>query len=458
VPTQAALSLVPDTGGAPQPLVPLAENEATHRWPQFLPGGEHVLYTAHDLLDTFDEANIRVVSIKTGTARTLVQGGYFGRYLASGHLLYMRGGILYGVRFNLEKLEVASKPTALVHDIGGSSAWGAAQFDVSNTGTLVYRQPLTAQWPLAWMESTGDLQSLGLQPGSYYGPRLSPDGGSIAFSTGIANGDITVYDWQRATRRQLTTDGHGHFSPVWAPDGKHVVYRTHVQGTDEFALDWARADGGGEPQRLLTTRLPVLPGDISASGDLLYVQGRSGYDIWSLPLDLTDPERPKPGTPVAVLVSPANELQPVLSPDGRWLAYVSNAMRQGRSVMVRPYPGSPNAPERRWQISSRGAGDLPVWSRTGKLFYSAYTTSEPTARDIFMVPYQVSGDTFVAEEPVRWSKQPHLDLDLFRSFDVSSDGNRFVVVPSVDTGDVNRWRSGMTVLLNFFDEMKRRIP
>ena len=181
-------------------------------------------------------------------------------------------------------------------------------------------------------------------------------------------------------------------------------------------MDWARADGGGEPQRLLTSRLPVIPGDISAAGDLVYVQGQSGYDIWTLRLDLADPERPKAGAPVPFLVSPANELQPVLyPPDGKWLAYVLR-MRAHRAAWSWSGRSQPPAPRR------SAVGRYPVRGRrifrcgraTGELFYSRYMTAEPTVREIVKVPYRVSGDTFVADKPTLWSKQSHLDLDQFR--------------------------------------------
>ena len=458
VPTQAPLALFPDGGGTPQPLASFTENEATHRWPQFLPGGEHVVFTAHRLLDTFDDANIRVVSVKTGAVKTIVRGGYFGRYLPSGHLVYMRGGVLYGVRFDRDTLEVSGSPVALSREVAFNTAWGTAQFDFSNNGTLIHRRPVVSNWPLAWIDAAGTLQPVALRPGTLYGPRISPDGTAIAYSGPISNGDIRVYEWERDKVTEVTGDAQGHFSPVWTPDGKHLVYRTYVQATGEFALDWARADGGGDPQRLLTSRLPVLPGDISAAGDLVYVQGESGYDIWTLRLDLTDPERPKAGAPVPFLVSPANELQPVFSPDGKWLAYVSNASPQGRVVMVRPFTTSGATPERRWQVSGPGSSDFPVWSRNGDLFYSRYSSMEPTVREIVKVPYRVTGDTFVADKPIPWSKQAHLDLDQFRSLDASPDGSRFIAAPSVDPAGMQRWRTNMTVLLNFFDDVSRRIP
>ena len=182
-PTQSSLGVVADTGGDPQPrpLTPLAAGEATHRWPQFLPAGEHGVHGAWPL-DAFDDAAIRVVSVKTGEVKTIVSGAYFGRYVPTGHLLFMRGGILYGIRFDRGRLEVQGEPVPLLDDVASSPAWGAAQFTFSQSGVFLYRQPAAANWPLVWMDATGRIQPLLEKPGDYYTPRLSPDGSKLAYS------------------------------------------------------------------------------------------------------------------------------------------------------------------------------------------------------------------------------------------------------------------------------------
>lgn len=455
-PTQTALAVVPDTGGAPQPIAPLAPGEATHRWPQFLPGGEHVVYTAHRLLDGFDDAAIRVVSVKTREAKTILERGYYARYLPSGHLVFMRDGLLYGVRFDLKSLTAHGKSVAILDDVSASSSWGSAQFAASGSGVVVYRPEAVMNWSLAWMHKDGSTENLPLRPGAYYTPRLSPDGSAVAYAERAGTGDVIVYEWKRDKLTRITTDGAAHFSPVWSPDGKYLAYRSTLP-SGEFALEWSRADGSGEPVRLITARAALLPGDISPAGDLVYISGDVGYDIWTVKLDLKNPDRPVAGEPTAVVRTPANELQPVLSPDGRWLAYVSNPGNRGRAVFVRPFPSPLNAPDRRWQVST-GAGDLPVWSRNGRLFHGFYGSSDPTERQIYEVPYKVVGDTFVAERSVPWSAAVHLDRDQFRSYDVSPDGQRMIVSPSVDAELLNRSRTRPTLLVNFFDELKRRIP
>ncbi len=250
----------------------------------------------------------------------------------------------------------------------------------------------------------------------------------------------------------VTTDVNSHFGPVWAPDGKHVIYRSQSASTGEFSLDWARADGGGSARQLLTSKFPLMPGGISPSGRLIYTQGEKGYDIWTLPLDLSDADNPKAGAPEPYLKTAANELQPVFSPDGRWVAYVSNG-DQGRNVYVRPFPIPAQAPDRRW-IVSPGGGDFPVWSHTGQLFYT--TTFAPQRRSV-EVRYKVDGDTFVAEKPL-WSPAEYMDLDLFRNVDVSPDGQRFVVASETGADMVTSARSHLTLLLNFGDEIRRRLP
>jgi serine/threonine-protein kinase len=451
-PTQVPLAQIPDSGGTPKVLTPLAPGEATHRFPQFLPGGEYVLYTAHTLLDEFDNARIRVVSVKTGQAKTVVSGAYFGRYIPTGHLLFVRGGILYGVRFDLANLETRGTPVALVEDLRFSAAWGFGGFEVSRTGMLFYRKPIASAWPLVWLDANGKTEPLLSAPGQYYTPRLSPDGSLLAFSDGgTVRGNIRAYDWKRNKLNHVTTDNQGHIGPVWAPDGNHIAYRTRSSDKGDFSIDWARPDGAGEPQRLLTSKVPVMPESISTDGRFLaYLKENAGWDIWTLPLDLTDPERPKAGTPQEFVATPDNELQAAFSPDGKWISYVSNTGAAGRFPYVSPFRGRSSRADQRWRIAERTLS-FPTWSRTGNQIFAS-------ADRIRVLNYRTQGDSFIAEPSRIWSPTPILDLDLFQNFDASPDGKRMVIAPHPDARDEQEAISRLTVLMNFFDEVQRKIP
>ena len=120
-------------------MTDLQNGEATHRWPQILPGGKAVLFTAHTATIGFDAANIEVMSLADHRTRTLVRGGTYGRYLPSGHLVYVNRGTLFAVPFDVERLEVHGTPAPVLDQVRYTAAQGSAQLDFSQTGTLIYR-------------------------------------------------------------------------------------------------------------------------------------------------------------------------------------------------------------------------------------------------------------------------------------------------------------------------------
>jgi serine/threonine-protein kinase len=165
------------------PLTKLGPGETTHRWPQFLPGGGAVLFTASPSGGEQDNANIEALSLKTGEVKIVQRGGYYGRYLPSGHLLYLHQGVLFGVGFDPTRLEIHGAPVPLLQDVAANSATGGGQFDFSKTGTFVYAAGETAAQArqVSWLDSAGKLQPL-LAPGAYARPQLSPDGQKLAIS------------------------------------------------------------------------------------------------------------------------------------------------------------------------------------------------------------------------------------------------------------------------------------
>jgi serine/threonine-protein kinase len=442
----------------PQPLTRPVDGEATHRWPQYLPGGEYVLFTAHTLLNDFDEAVLEVVSVKTGKVKTILSGGYYGRYLPSGHLIYLRDGVLWGVTFDMGSLETRGSAKPLLDDIAVSTAWGTSRFDFSQTGVFVYRKPVMTKWPIVWLDRSGRRETILSTAKSYYTPRLSPDGHRLAVSEGgINRGNIVVYDLQHDRMTPITFDGQGHFGPVWTPDGEHLIYRSHYTATGEYALEWSKAAGGGTPLRLLTSKAAVLPYSISNDGrNLAYTTEKAGYDIWILPIDRGDPSHPKAGDPHPFATSPANELEPVFSPDGHWIAYGSNENRGsglGSRLKIRPFTPAKEDPDQKW-LFGVGVGYFPMWSRNGhELFY----VKTPENR-IMVVPYTTRGNSFIAGTPRVWSPEPVFITELFSSLDLSPDGKRFVTFPTPDKKDERDAVSHLSVLQNFFDEVRRRVP
>jgi serine/threonine-protein kinase len=446
------LSRVPAAGGLPQVLTKPGEGEVTNRWPQILPGGQSVLFTGSNTTAIYDDASIEVLSLKTGQARVVQRGGYFGRYLPGGYLVYLHQGTLFGVPFDRDRLEVRGTPAPLLEDVAGNKDTGGGQFDSSRNGTFVYLsgKPSGGNLTVAWLDSAGNTEPLLPAPGNYLDLRLSPDGNRLAFSTGAE--DIRVYDRGRNTTTRLTFTHLGSRFPVWTPDGKHIVFQS--QGASSVSLEWIRADGSGEAQRLLERKTELRSYSFSPDGKRLAfseLNAETGMDIWMLPLDASDPERPKPGKPEPFLRTAANELEPEFSPDGRWIAYMSDET-QRFEVYVRPLLAGGSSGSGKWLIST-GGGRLPAWSRDGReLFY------ETLDNRIMALSYTAKGDSFTPDKPRLWSSMQLFDLAPALNLDLAPDGKRFAVVPLPESAGEQKGPLHATFLLNFFDEVRRRIP
>jgi serine/threonine-protein kinase len=439
------LSLLPAGGGPAKPITRLATGQQTHRWPQMLPGGEAVLFTASlNNVGNDDNSDIDALSLKTGQVKVVQRGGYYGRYVPGGYLLYVQQGTLYGVAFDPARLETRGAPVPLLDDLAADAANGGGQFDVSRTGTLVYLagKGTPRTWRASWLDSSGKLQPLPLQPGQYGVSRISPDGRKLSFQNA---GDIFVYDLEKETPTRITFSGGTAAGAVWAPDSQHIVFQS------KSALFWIRSDGGGEPQRMLERQAPVIPWSFSPDGKRLAffeVDPETLADIWTLPLDLSDPDHPGPGKPESFLRSPADERIATFSPDGRWIAYRSDESGTA-TIYVRPFPAASGG---KWQISADGGARFPIWSKNGReLFY------ETGDNRIMVVDYTVNGNSFAPGKPKLWS-----DVQLLYpgslNLDLAPDGKRFVVLTAPESEGDGKSAVHVTMLLNFLDELKRRIP
>jgi serine/threonine-protein kinase len=343
---------VPEAGGKPQMLALKTDpaDPAAYRWPQILPGGEAVLFTA-GMPGMFDEATIAVAFLKTGEVKNLVRGGFFGRYLPSGHLVYIHQGTLFGVRFNLERLEVRGQPVPIQPEVAANATTGGGELDFSvgplGHGTLVYLsgRDVNSLRSTAWMDNAGKTTQLTTPAAAVFTPRLSPDGKLLALAM---TGDIYTYDPQRSAMTRITFGGATNLFPVWTPDRRHIVYGPRSSG-----IWWTRADGSAQPERILEGDRPANPGSFSPDGrrlaysQLTYTQPQ----IWILPLDTTDPDHPKPGKPELFPGSAAGNYEPAFSPDGKWLAFTATDSNTYQ-VYVRPYPAT--AGSGKWQISTCG--------------------------------------------------------------------------------------------------------
>ncbi|MBI1896076.1 MAG: PD40 domain-containing protein, partial [Acidobacteria bacterium] len=251
-----------------------AGGENSHRWPQILPGGEAILFTAGNVTAFEETASVVVQSLTNHRRKTLWRGGYYGRYLASGHLVYVQQDALYAVRFDSTSWKVEGKPVAVVNGVASLPAWGAAQFDFSSTGTFIFAggKPAGSALSLVWLDSAGKLQPLRAPPGNYHAPRLAPDGKRVIVwrNEGGSSG-LWLYDWSRDIMNRLTVAG---VVPVWSAGGTHLAFTSrsdpgrsaHGQA---YEIQWVRADGSNAPRRLVQSRNRQYPFSMSPDGKTL---------------------------------------------------------------------------------------------------------------------------------------------------------------------------------------------
>src|ERR1044071_2022094 len=354
----SGLSRVAAEGGPPQTLtIPARERgENSHRWPQLLPDGKHILFTIRtDRIDSFDQAKIAVLSLDTKQWRVVLEGGSSARYLATGDLLFSQRDVLFSVPFDLRSLTVKGSPRQIVEGVMSSDSSGAAQYTVAESSGALAFMPATKEHSGTTMlevDRTGhELRSF-TTPRPIAAFKASPDQRSLIAQVPAANDDIWKYDLERGTLTRSSFEPGDEWNPSWSADGSSIIYGS------ENALYIRKANGSGVAATLAKGRI----GSSSASPDgrfIVYsaVGSPTGDDLWLL--SLAD------GKSTPFVQTPASEMSPSFSPDGRSIAYSTNSSG-AYEVVLRRVDG-----EGEWQIST-GGGLQPRWSRDGrKIVYRA---------------------------------------------------------------------------------------
>ncbi len=429
-----SLLRISEKGGKPSPLTTLnpGKGEATHRWPHFLPGGKMALFTIHDLSGDYEKARIGVVSTETGQTRILLEGGSDARYLPGGYLIYLRAATLFGVRFDPKRLEVIGAPVPVLDGVFASRTGGVANYAFSETGSLVYRalDPRELERELAWVDRKGGARVLTDARRLYLDLRFSPDGRRLAVVAGEpgSRSRILIYDLARNSFEQLIS-GSLDGDPVWSPDGKRIAFSSDRSGSRNLFV--VPADLSAPPEQL--TNVNTWPWALSWFPDgrkLLVTDSPSSQSRNLAELSLEDDRKPR-----ILSASPSQTLHGRLSPDGKWMTYDSN--ESGRfEVYVAPYPG----PGGRLQISSNG-GSEPVWS--------------PDGREVVFRSDSKLMVAAVETHPELRAAAPKMLFETpFEAFDISPDGQHFVIVRSAHP---DLPPPPLTVVLGWSGDLERRL-
>jgi serine/threonine protein kinase/Tol biopolymer transport system component len=447
--SNTGLSRVSADGGTPSTVTTAdGSNSERHVLPHVLPGGDALLFTSVTNED-WEKATITLLSLDDGERRVLITGGSDARYVATGHLLYMKSGMLMAVPFDARAQQVSGTPVAVVENVMQSvttgntdDETGAGQFAVSPSGTLVYLEGGVAVLPsgtMMWVDRTGSAQPIAAAgPGSYLGPRLSPDGQKIAVASRRERSrvtDVWVYDVERGAPTRTTFDGGGF--PIWSPDSKRLAMGT---------LKVINADGSGNGDRVAAGGKMQIPSSwASEANALVYLEETPSAvnGIWVVPMH---GER----KPHLFIESRFQLWHPDLSPDGKWMAYVSNESGT-YEVYIQPYPG----PGEKTRISTSGGFD-PIWNANGReLLYRSFTAD---GQQLFLSAAVSSLAPFRTDPPKLMFQAKALEYDTSapeRSWDVSADGKRFLLVKVGPLTD--KPVSTMHIVLNWAEELTRTV-
>ena len=416
------IKTVPDTGGNPETVLTLDPEKGEElSQPQLVNHGRDLIYTLRQRDVLWDAAQVVTQPVGGGSRRVLVQTGTDGRLLASGHLVYVSDNTLFAQPMS-PSLEPLGGAVPMVEGVQFSlNTTGVGRYGVSDTGALVF-VPGSGEVSneLAWVDRKGNLEKIGAPIRAYEYPRLSPNGARIVVSESTGDRDLLVWDIANRILSKLTQGPEDDDYPIWTRDSRYVVFSSNSPGSAPDLFRRA-ADGTGSLEQLTKTPAGEGPYAFLPDGRLLISYdppGSAGVnDIRVHALTLGDESNSEPLIPGSTAVQYNAEI----SPDGRWLAYVSREGSTTTEVHVRPYP---NTDTGHWQITS-GGGNKPAWSRSGKeLFYTA------TGR-LHVVPVQTSpgNPMFAYGASTVLLNVNALRFNITgRPYDLSLDDQRFLVV------------------------------
>ncbi len=434
-----SLHRVSQTGGVAVAVTTLDEShqEFAHRFPYFLSDGRHFVYLADSLEP--EHRGICIGALDGTTTKRLLRADSSAVYAQPGYLLFVREQRLLAQPFDQQQLATTGDPFAVADKVTYNPFAKYAEMSVSDNGTLVYRSGSSTDSELVWFDRAGKVQTVVGPRAGYMHIDLSPNGKQAVMDRidpQIGGLDAWLLDLQRDIPTRLTSGKVGAFSSLWAPEGTRIVFVSQREGS--YSLYQMRTTGNDQEEVLLKAGAEYMnPTDWSKDGRfIIYSQLRSGTqqgDLWVLPLD---GER----QPRKYLATPFSEYWGRLSPDGRWMAYVSDETGSDE-VYVQSFP----EPGRRERVSN-GGGSHPRWRGDGQeIFY--------LAPDNRLMAVAVKGEnTFEASAPVALFQTPGFDRHTTQfPYAATADGRRFLVIRRVEDAS----STSLTVVLNWTAELKR---
>ena len=409
---------VPATGGEARQLMTLdpERGDGNHHLPQLLPEGRRFLF----LVGGTQEDGLYLGSLDAPDEQRQVAPGWIRRVYAAGHLLFVRDGTLLAQPFDLEQGELSGEPVAIASSVASWNLFpGMGWFAASPGGTLASfsGQGAGGQVQLAWVDRRGNQLGTVGAPGEYGQVALSPDERNVALEIVDAEGqyDLWVMDVARGVTSRVTATAGSERDPVWSPDGRSLAFIARRDGAADLRRKGLRAS---EPETVLTdTPEEDVPESWSRDGRTLLFVRRTLEDeqsVWALPLS-------GEGEAEAVLTTGFRVDEPQLSPDGRWLAYVSP--ESGRDeVYVEPFRRDGD----RVRVSLEGGGQ-PKWRGDGQeLFFTAENSQ------LMAVGVRASDDRIDVELPVELFAIRGLQGTGYDDYAVSEDGQRFLVKVGIE--------------------------
>ena len=405
-------------GGAHEDLL-VADGGAAFRWPHFLPGGQSVLFSAGDQGFQMGAGDVALLSLESGEYRTLISGGYNAKYASTGHIVFTRNDTVWAVPFDIVSGEITGEESPLFDGLEHNSGPGAAIYDFSDDGLLVYLLGddtnlnfQTVRYPV-WVNREGNEEPVNVAPAAYWGPRISPDGKQAVVSVVDGeNVDIWTIDLERETSSRLTFGAELDNNAFWSPDGDRIIYRSVGDSGGIFSRP---ADGTGSPELINSNDVATILQAVSPDGERVIVADRNRGESNMYLLSLSGESFPQP-----FVTTPFDEASAEISPDGDYVAYDSNETGN-YEVYVRTFPNPDNG---RWQISTEG-GVEPMWGPDGdELFFRTNATGS-----IYVVDIET--------EPKFSMTQPRLLIEgnyvsTPNTYAVSADGERFLMFKTSD--------------------------